>query len=258
MIRHRLAIALSLAAVVSATALAAGPVSAHHSIATCEEVGIWTKSQAARNGTKHWSYSANAYVGYIPPTADCNDPYTGMMRTNYRSTQHTSIYMEDAQGRCMETVAQRHSSGLLRIYGYGCRDTGDTSGDRQYVDISPYYSDTVMLRMESREQGTADTVWDHWVWRYDTHQYIYIGFTSPRSGRAYAWVESSGYNASVEHKTHLTGITGDGSDIGMSFPCPATDDWDGHQAQDSTDYWTSRGRAKFVPGGNSVDTCNGY
>lgn len=245
-------LALALASTVAGGVLAAQPARAHHFTGTCGEVGIWTKSAAARQGVKYYQYEADAYVGNIPPTADCYDGST--LRSNYRATQHTSLFMRDGKNRCLETVAYRTSSADLYVWGYGCGGS-DTSGDRDYVFVGPYSSSYVRLWMKSRATGTDSTEWDHWFWNYDTSQWVYIGFTAVRSGRAYPWAESSGYNATSRRDTHLINLFGDDGTRSTNFPCPETDDFDDHQGQYDQSPWFDASKVKFVPRSNAEDTC---
>ena len=250
--RTRVSLAATAVAVFGASLLVGFPANAHHFVGTCDEVGIWTKSAAARNNTKYYQYEADAYVAHIPPTANCYQ--NGTLMTNYRATQHTSLFMYDGLDRCLETVAYRKSDGNLLLWGYGC-GASDTSGDRTYVDIGAYSNSYIRLWMKSRALDTQDTQWDHWFYRYDTSQWVYIGYTSPRSGRAFPWVESSGYNATSRRDTHFINLYGDDGTRSTNFPCPETRDYDDHQGQYNVSPWFNAAQVKFVPRSNAEDTC---
>jgi hypothetical protein len=183
-----------------------------------------------------------AYVGYVPRESPCFDS-AGVYQPSGWSSQHTSLHARrNDYGACLETVGQRWSFGLLRMYGYNCR----ADSPANIHDIWGYGSPWIYLYQASN--GTYD--WAHWYFRYDINQWVYLGNTrSPCCRYYYSWLESSGYNETTARGTAFRSFfetRSDGSSGASNFPCPTSEDFDAHQEQfpnvggyaDSTD-WTS-------------------
>lgn len=214
--------------------LAAPLASAHHYVGTCGEVGEFSESASARLGGYNSTMGVLAYVGYVPPARDCVE--SGVYRPNYGSTQHTSLHAKrfvDRREYCLETVGQRFTSGLLRIYGYNCgvNHPGDPVPAPNIHDIPNYGSPWMYFFMSSG--GSYD--WHHYYYRYDTNQWMYMGFTPSFCCRYYnSWLESTGYNETAPRATLFRGFTetrSDGSYGTSNFPCPTSRDDDRHQEQ---------------------------
>jgi len=226
---RRLSRWLSVSTVVMVWALVAVPsASAHHYLGTCGEVGEWSESASTQLGSYNSGMGVLAYVGYVPAAADCFD--NGVYRPGNYSTQHTSLHARRyvyGNQYCLETVAQRFNSGFLRMYGYDC----GASGAANVHDIANYGSPWIYLYMTSG--GTYN--WQHWYYRYDTNQWVYLGGTNSPCCRYYnSWLESSGYNESSARGTLFRGYRewrSDGSFGTTNYPCPTTEDFDAHQEQ---------------------------
>ena len=223
----RLAASVGVLGCVLALAPAA---SAHHYTGTCGEVGEWTESASARLGEYVQTMGVLAYVGWIPPAMGCING-SNQYQAGVSASQHTSLHARrrDRPGYCLETVAQRWSFGLLRMYGYDCT-VGDP--DARIHDLWNYGSEWMYLWMAS--YGNPN--WVHYYYRYDTNQWIYLG-DSPQFGCCsyyQSWLESSGHNESSTRGTHFVNFTEtrlDGSYGTSNFPCPVTEDEDRHQEE---------------------------
>lgn len=193
----------------------------HHYYADCSETGIWTESGAARMGgtvgLAKWMYTM-AWVGHVPNAYPCYQ--NGVLSSNQPTTQHSSLHAWRGS-ECLETVGQRYSTRRLYIWGYNCGQTGAAN----VHDLGNYGSPWVALNQQSRN-GTG--LWDHWYYRYDTNQWIFLGATQRSYGAFYPWLESSGYNQSAVRETTFMNFAvqwADGSGTGSTnFPCPETVD----------------------------------
>lgn len=113
------------------------------------------------------------------------------------------------------------------MYGYNCR----AGGPANIHDIYNYGSPWIYLYMASG--GSYD--WQHWYYRYDVGQWVYLGTTRSPCCRYYnSWLESSGFNETSTRGTLFRGFRetrSDGSFGTSNFPCPVTEDYDRHQEE---------------------------
>lgn len=144
------------AGAVAGCVLALAPsASAHHYVGTCGEVGEWSSSASSRIYPPRAASAMGvlAYVGYVPPNSACFD--SAGYQPSAWSSQHTSLHARrNDYGQCLETVGQRWSFGLLRMYGYNCR----AGSPANIHDIWNYGNPWMYLYQAS--YGTYD--WAHW------------------------------------------------------------------------------------------------
>lgn len=190
---------------------------------TCGEVGIWNASASARSLRQVHTSEVLGYVAWGGWRAQC---WENGQLVERDASQHTSLHMRRGS-YCLETVAQRWSFGLLRMYGYDC----GASGNANIHDIWNYGSEWMRLYQSS---GGTSTSFAHWYYRYDTNQWIYLGNTNTCCRGLYTWLESSGYNDSIPHGTYFRDFKEtrmDGSMGTANYPCPETEDFDAHQEE---------------------------
>lgn len=193
---------------------------AHHFFTTCDERGIWTQTNSGRAGNLARRMEGWFTVNNIPQDRNgCGF-----------ATQHSAAYAtrwSSAGFQCIETVAQRFNSGLIRMHGYDC----DVGFDRPYYtqDIWNYGSPWIYLVVDNTNE---DYRWDHWYYRADTGTWHLVDYTPTATKGFTPWIESSGYNdgATRTMATEAYNVTNIGGTGGRDHtPCPETNDNDAHQ-----------------------------
>lgn len=166
------------------------------------------------------------------------------------STQHSSLHARAADGtNCVETVGYRKSDGELLIYGYGCGDPELADTDPEIISLG-WYTEPYVTLMQKYNTMTMMNSWGHWVYRWDTGQWIFIGNTAYRPGYLLGWLESSGWNATAVRQTTFEYYKEDGAYVDFTV-CGETEDRDGHQEMDPTQNFVS-GDVEFLSSGNNT------
>jgi hypothetical protein len=167
------------------------PAMEHPLPGTCGEVGLWDDQvNPSIFQTSAYTIESTVSVANIPGMAPCGGstvPSTG--------TQHNSLHARSADGSlCLELVSQRFTGGFTRMWGYDC----GAGGPANIMDIPSYGSPWMYFWMST---GGSGTTWYLWFYRYDTSQWVYLGPVANRAATMRPWVESSGYNATLERRT---------------------------------------------------------